>query len=99
MFPAEPIHGLAALYLAASLLCFIAYAIDKSAAVAGRRRISERTLLTLGFIGGWPGGLLAQQVLRHKTRKASFLVAFWLSVVVNVAVLVALWKLFMQQAQ
>jgi len=96
MFPAEALGWLAALYLAASLLCFIAYALDKSAAVAGRRRISERTLLTLGFIGGWPGGLLAQQLLRHKTRKASFLIAFWVCVVVNVILLVVLYRLFTQ---
>ncbi len=94
MFPAEAPGWLAALYLAASLLCFIAYAIDKSAAIGGRRRISERTLLTLGFIGGWPGGLVAQQLLRHKTRKASFLIAFWLSVVVNVILLIVLYRLF-----
>ena len=98
MFPflAEPAGWIAALYLVASLLCFIAYALDKSSAVAGRRRISERMLLTLGFIGGWPGGLLAQRLLRHKTRKASFLTAFWLSVVVNLVVLAALWKLLKQ---
>jgi uncharacterized membrane protein YsdA (DUF1294 family) len=65
---------------------FIAYAIDKSAAVHQRRRISERTLLLLGLCCGWPGGLLAQRMLRHKTIKTSFQIAFWCSAAVNVAV-------------
>ena len=40
----------------------------------------------LGVLGGWPGALMAQQVLRHKSNKASFQVAFWVSVVANVSV-------------
>lgn len=78
----------AALYAVASLVCLLVYAIDKSAAVAGRWRVSESTLLTLGLIGGWPGGLLAQQWLRHKSTKASFRSAFWGTVVVNMAAFV-----------
>jgi len=74
------------IYLVASILCFIFYAVDKSAARAGRWRVSENTLLLLGVIGGWPGGIVAQQTLRHKTKKASFRRAFWVSVVVNVLV-------------
>jgi len=81
---------LASFYGVASVACFIAYAIDKSAAVHQRRRISERTLLLLGLCCGWPGGLLAQQMLRHKTVKASFQLAFWCSAVANVA---AIWWL------
>lgn len=80
----------AALYGAASLLCFGAYALDKSAATAGRRRTPERTLLLLGLVGGWPGALLAQQLLRHKTRKTRFRVAFWATVALNVLAFVAL---------
>lgn len=83
-------HGFAALYAIASLVCFGAYAFDKSAAIAGRRRISEQTLLLLGLAGGWPGAILAQQTLRHKSSKASFRTAFWGTVVLNVAVFVAL---------
>jgi len=37
-------------------------------------------------MGGWTGALLAQQILRHKTRKQSFLDAFWLTVVLNIGV-------------
>jgi len=47
-------------------------------------------LLLLGLCCGWPGGLLAQQTLRHKTVKTSFQIAFWCSAAVNVA---AIWWL------
>ena len=76
------------LYLVASVVCFVVYAADKSAAVSGRWRVSEGTLLLLGFAGGWPGAIVAQQVLRHKTKKASFRSVFWGSVVANVIVFV-----------
>lgn len=81
---------IAGFYLAASVVAFAAYAADKSAARAGRRRTPENTLILLGLIGGWPGALVAQQALRHKTRKTGFLAAFWLSAVLNVVVLAAL---------
>ncbi|MEO6199545.1 MAG: DUF1294 domain-containing protein [Cryobacterium sp.] len=80
----------AGLYLVASALCFVAYAIDKSAARAGRRRISERTLLLLGLAGGWPGAIVAQQALRHKTQKVSFRSAFRGTVVLNLSVFIML---------
>lgn len=79
-----------ALYGAMSMVAFAAYATDKTAARSGRRRISEQALLALGLLGGWPGGLLGQQLFRHKTRKRSFRRAFWGTVVVNVAVLAGL---------
>ena len=80
----------AALYAGASVVCALVYAIDKSAAVAGRWRVSESTLHTLSLVGGWPGALVAQQVLRHKSNKASFRSAFWGTVVVNVAAFVVI---------
>jgi uncharacterized membrane protein YsdA (DUF1294 family) len=80
----------AAFYLAASVVAFAVYAADKSAARAGRRRTPENTLLLLGLLGGWPGALVAQQTLRHKTKKRGFLAAFWVSVVLNSTALGAL---------
>jgi uncharacterized membrane protein YsdA (DUF1294 family) len=79
---------LSVLYAGASMLCFALYAVDKSAAIDGRDRISESTLLAIGFIGGWPGAIVAQQVLRHKTSKLSFLIRFWISVAINIAAFV-----------
>ncbi len=76
-------------YLALSIVAFVAYAMDKSEAVAGRWRTPEPTLHILGLAGGWPGALLVQQLLRHKTRKPGFIFAFWITVLLNVAVFVA----------
>ena len=73
-----------ALYLAMILIAFAAYGFDKAAAGRGARRVSEQTLITLGLVCGWPGALVAQQLLRHKTRKRSFRRRFWRSVVLNV---------------
>lgn len=77
-------NWVAGLYLAASAACFVAYAIDKSAATAGRWRVPEGRLILLGLAGGWPGAIVAQQVLRHKSAKVSFRAVFWGSVLVSV---------------
>ena len=63
---------IAATYAAVSLLTLTIYAIDKSAARAGGRRMPEATLHLLALAGGWPGALLAQQWLRHKSAKRKF---------------------------
>ena len=74
-------------YLSARLITFGIYAWDKSAARVGASRTPENTLHLLALAGGWPGALIAQQTLRHKSRKASFQVVFWVTVVLNFAVL------------
>lgn len=74
-----------ALYLGASLLTFVVYAMDKAAAIANRWRTRESTMHWLALVGGWPGALLAQQLLRHKSTKPEFRSAFWGTVVMNVA--------------
>lgn len=80
----EPPLVLAAIYVVASSITFLTYAGDKLAAKRGARRTQENTLHLLAFVGGWPGGLLAQQFLRHKSRKAEFQSVFWVTVVLNV---------------
>ncbi|MBT8148135.1 MAG: DUF1294 domain-containing protein [Gammaproteobacteria bacterium] len=79
------------LYLVLSLVTFAAYALDKSAARKGTRRTPESTLHLLSVLGGWPGALVAQQTLRHKTVKKEFRVVFWATVVLNCGAL--LWLL------
>jgi len=83
-------HVLAALYAGASGVTFIAYAVDKSAAERRRWRTPESTLHLLALMGGWPGALLAQQFLRHKSAKAEFRAVFWGTVILNVGAFVVL---------
>lgn len=59
-------------YIAFNLFVFLVYWWDKEAAKNGGWRIRESTLLWLAFLGGSVGAILAQQFLRHKTRKEPF---------------------------
>lgn len=70
-------------YLVLSLIAFFAYAIDKWAAKNDRWRTQESTLHLFSLLGGWPGALAAQRLLRHKSVKASFQTGFWATVVIN----------------
>lgn len=74
-------------YLGTSVVAFLAYALDKSAAKNDRWRTKESTLHLFGLIGGWPGSLVAQKLLRHKSKKQSFQIVFWATVIFNCAAL------------
>ena len=80
-----------AAYVLLSMVTFVAYAVDKSSARNGTWRVSESTLHFLSLTGGWPGALVAQQVLRHKTRKQSFRFVFRITVILNCCVFVWLF--------
>ena len=72
-----------ALYYGASIITYGCYSRDKTAAQNAGRRTPESTLHLMSLVGGWPGALIAQVLLRHKTRKPSFLVGYWFTVIVN----------------
>lgn len=74
-------------YLTGSCVTYLAYTFDKAAALQGKWRTSERALHFLSLVGGWPGAMLAQATLRHKTQKQSFRLAYWVTVVLNCAAL------------
>jgi uncharacterized membrane protein YsdA (DUF1294 family)/cold shock CspA family protein len=77
-------------YMAMSLATFIVYAGDKRAASKMQQRVPERTLHLLALGCGWPGALLAQQLLRHKSSKPAFLRRFWMTVAANISIFVLL---------
>lgn len=76
------------LYLFMGIITYIAYSSDKSNAITERSRVPERTLHILSLLGGWIGALIAQQRFRHKTKKISFKIVFWITVLLNVSILV-----------
>src|SRR4051794_10121598 len=72
-----------ALYYIGSIITYGVYARDKTAAQNAGRRTPELRLHLMSLVGGWPGALIAQVLLRHKTRKVSFLIGYWFTVIVN----------------
>lgn len=70
-----------------SLVTYALYAMDKSAAQHNQWRIQESTLHLFALLGGWPGALIAQDRLRHKSVKAQFRFVFWITVVLNLVAL------------
>jgi uncharacterized membrane protein YsdA (DUF1294 family)/cold shock CspA family protein len=86
----RPPLWLPGLYVVVSLMTFMAYAVDKSAAANDTWRTPENSLHLLALACGWPGALLAQQILRHKSTKAEFRRVFWATVLLNVAAFVLL---------
>ena len=79
--------SIATLYLVMSLVTFIAYGVDKYAAIKGYWRIKENTLQLLSLVGGWPGAFVAQRLLRHKCSKSSFKRIYYLSLIINLSIL------------
>jgi uncharacterized membrane protein YsdA (DUF1294 family)/cold shock CspA family protein len=88
----HPPLWLAGFYLVASMVTFMAYALDKSAAQRGTWRTKETTLHLMALVGGWPGALLAQQLLRHKSSKTQFRHVFRATVLINVAGFVMIYS-------
>ena len=76
---------LSLLIFSSSLLAYLAYAKDKSAATKDQWRVPEKTLHLLSLFFGWPGAIIAQERLRHKTKKLSFRFIFWVTVLINIS--------------
>lgn len=77
-------------------LTYALFAIDKHRAQVGGRRIPERRLLACALAGGSIGAVLAQQRLRHKTRKQPFRAQ--LSAILGVQILAAVGILALRLA-
>ena len=82
--------GLFGYLVIVNLVTYAVWGMDKSAARTGRRRVPEATLLALCLLGGWPFGLLATRVFRHKTSKKAFIYKFYTVVGLQVALIVAI---------
>ena len=73
------------------VLCIYMY-IDKERAKKREWRISEKSLLTLGFFGGAIGGVLGMYLFRHKTKHNVFAFGFPLMAAIHIFFLVQLFQ-------
>lgn len=79
--------------LTLSSLTFMVYGLDKYKAIKHKRRISEKTLLTLAFGLGGLGAFIGMFVFRHKTNKLTFKLFNSLCVIMQLALGIYLYTL------
>jgi len=79
--PALLIWSAAAYLLVINLWAFCLYGIDKRRAGKGKRRISEKCLLWLAFLGGGVGAWCGMSRFRHKTKHWKFRILVPLAVI------------------
>lgn len=78
--------------LLTSLYAFVLFGWDKHCAEKrGKPRVSEFHLAAASAVGGWPGGLAAMLLFRHKTAKATFKIKFALAIVIWICLAWVYW--------
>ncbi len=87
-------HPIVMWFLLANVLTLVIYGMDKMAARKAWRRVPESTLLVFGFVGGWAGAIVGQQLFRHKTQKQPFKTYFIASVIVSTSVMTAIYQFY-----
>ena len=78
------------LFIIFNIISFAVYGIDKLLARAGKKRISERTLLMIAIAGGSVGAVFAQKLFRHKTQKFRYIL--WIILVIQFILFELLWN-------
>jgi uncharacterized membrane protein YsdA (DUF1294 family) len=81
------------LYLiAVNYIAFSLYHLDKERAIKGKRRISEKNLLTIAAFGGTFGAWIGMNKYKHKTKKLSFKLWFYVIVALQILLFFAFYK-------
>ena len=78
--------------LVVNLVGFFVMYLDKQRAIRKKWRVPEFELLFIGLIGGGIGGLLAQQLFHHKTKKLRFYFFFIFGTLVAIAIICFSYK-------
>lgn len=83
------------LYLAVvSVISVVLTVYDKAAAKAGRWRVPEATLMTVGLFGGAAAEFIMMKLIRHKTKHKKFMIGLPLEIVLHIAVVALIFYLF-----
>ena len=95
MFDFIKMHFSELLLLCFALLQLIAMIVtvyDKSCAKRGKRRIRERTLLTVAFFGGASVMYITMLIVRHKTKHFKFMFFLPLMIIFHIVLLYFILK-------
>ena len=78
-----------------NIFAFMLYGYDKALALKTHKvisRISENKLLLSSLLGGTVGSLTAMFLFRHKVKKNSFIIKFFIVLIVQIAVVFFSYK-------
>ncbi len=81
---------IAVYYIIINFVALIAYGADKFFAKKKMRRVPEKRLLWLAFMGGAFGAACGMYFFRHKTKHMNFKILVPLAAVIHAAVIIAL---------
>lgn len=79
-------------FIIINYIAFSLYHLDKERAIKGKRRISEKNLLTVAAFGGTFGAWIGMRRYRHKTRKTSFKLWFYAILFLQFMIFFLLYK-------
>lgn len=91
----KQIYTVAAVYfIIITVLTAIVTAADKIKAKKSRRRISEKTLFILAFLGGSIGEYAVMKIIRHKTLHKRFMIGLPVIIILQSAavIILLLWQ-------
>jgi len=74
-------------YILLNCLAFIFMGWDKRQSRENRKRISEKTLLILGLLGGFAGAYGGMRFFHHKTRHWYFKLIFFIALLVHIMII------------
>ncbi|MCQ1528328.1 DUF1294 domain-containing protein [Lutispora saccharofermentans] len=78
-------------FLIINIIGYTIMGFDKSKSRRDRWRISEKSLLTIAFLGGALGMLLGMKTFHHKTKKRKFQIGIPILLILNFAVYIYLY--------
>jgi len=84
------IRNIVIYFFVINIVTILAMYIDKCKAKKSKRRIAEKTLFTLAFIGGSIGGIIGMYTFRHKTQKPAFVVGFPMILILQVLIIIVI---------
>lgn len=78
------------IWLIWNLLVFTVFGLDKQFARSDMRRVAERVLILLSYLGGGVGAISGMYIFRHKRQKLIFKITTPIAAVVSIILLISL---------
>lgn len=88
IFHAGAFWGIVFYYLMINLIMFCTMGYDKKISMSDKkkRRIPEKNLYLMAFLGGGVGGLVSMSYFRHKTKHIDFVIVYTIASLMHIII-------------